>query len=56
MDFHFITIVIVFRESNMQTLGDLRKKILGMINCQYLLSEKNLNETNFIKIICAHLN
>ena len=39
----------------MLTLGDLRKKFLGMINYHSFIW-KNLDETNFIKIICANLN
>lgn len=56
MDFHFITRVIGFRESNMQMLGGQREKFLGLINCQILLSEKNLDKTSFIKIVHAHSN
>lgn len=44
MDFHFITTVIGFRESNMQTLVELRKIFLGVINCQILLSERILTK------------
>lgn len=56
MDFHFITRVVGFRESNMQMLGGQREKIVGLINCQILLSEKYLDKTSFTKIVHAHSN
>lgn len=57
MDFHFITRVIGFRESNMQTLGGLRKKFLGLLIAKFFyLKDIYIDKTSFIKIVHAHSN